>query len=131
MKTNDKPVEGAKVAFTVKRTFGELPIGAEDTLDDGSAAVPFPVGLPGDAQGLLQVIAELKAPKEFAGIRFQAPIEGGQIIPPEKDPFPRALWSPRAPVTLVVTIFVLLGAVWGTYAYVVVQLIQIKKGTKP
>jgi len=130
VKTNDKPVEGAKVAFTVKRTFGELPIGAEDTLDDGTAAVPFPVGLPGDAQGNLEVIAEIKVPKDFAGTRFQAPIEGGKIIPPEKDPFPRALWSPRAPVTLVITIFVLLGAVWGTYAYVVFQLIQIKKGSK-
>lgn len=131
VKTNDKPVEGVMVALAVKRTFGELPIGAEDTLDDGTAAVPFPVGLPGDSNGLLQVIAEIKTPKDLAGTRFQAPIEGGKIIPPEKDPFPRALWSPRAPVTLVVTIFVLLGAVWGTYAYVVFQLIQIKKGSKP
>lgn len=129
VKTNDKPVEGAKVALTVKRTFGELPIGAEDTLDDGTAAVPFPVGLPGDAQGNLQVIAEIKAPKDFAGTRFQAPIAGGKIIPPEKDPFPRALWSPRAPVILVATLFILLGAIWGTYAYVVFQLIQIKKGS--
>ena len=131
VKTNDKPVEGAKVAILVKRTFGELPIGTEETLDDGTTAVPFPAGLPGDAQGNLQVIAEIKAPKSLAGSRFQASIEGGKIIPPEKDPFPRALWSPRAPLTLVITIFVLLGAVWSTYAYVVFQLIQIKKGSKP
>ncbi len=131
VKTNDKPVEGAKVAFTVKRTFGELPIGAEDTLDDGTAAVPFPVALPGDAQGYLQVIAEIKGPKAFEGTRFQAPIEGGKVIPLEKNPFPRALWSPRAPATLLIIIFLLLGAAWGTYAYVVFQLIQIKKGSKP
>jgi len=130
VKANDKPVENAKVAILVRRTFGELPIGAEDTLDDGTAAVPFPVGLPGDSNGLLQVIAEIKAPKTLAGTRFQASIEGGRIIPPEKDPFPRALWSPRAPVTLVITLFILLGAVWGTYAYVVFQLTQIKKGNK-
>jgi molybdopterin-containing oxidoreductase family membrane subunit len=127
VKTNDRPVEGAKVAILVKRTFGELSLGAEATLDDGTAAVPFPDGLPGDAEGRLQVIAELQSPKEFAGARVEAALAGGRIIPPEKDPFPRALWAPRAPLVLVATIFILLGAVWSTYAYVVVQLIQIKK----
>jgi hypothetical protein len=127
VKTNDKPVEGVKVALLVKRTFGELSLGTEETLDDGTAAVPFPEGLPGDAQGMLQVVAELKSPKEFAGGRAQAALPGGKIIPPEKDPFPRALWSPRAPLVLVATIFVVLGAVWSTYAYVVVQLVKIRK----
>lgn len=127
VKTNDKPLEGAKVAILVKRTFGDLALGTEETLDDGTAAVPFPEGLPGDGQGMLQVVAELKSPKEFVGARAQTTLPGGRIIPPEKEPFPRALWSPRAPLVLVATIFVVLGAVWGTYTYVVVQLIKIRK----
>ena len=130
VRTNEKPVEGAKVAILVKRTFGELPIGTEATLDDGTVAVPFPEGLPGDTQGWLQVIAELKSPKEFAGARVQTALEGGRIIPPDKDPFPRALWSPRAPLVLVATIFILLAAVWSTYTYVVIQLIHINKEGK-
>ena len=127
VKTNDKALEGAKVAILVKRTFGDLSLGTEETLDDGTVAVPFPEGLPGDAQGMLQVIAKLKSPKEFAGARAQTTLPGGRIISPEQDPFPRALWSPRAPLVLVATIFVVLGAVWSTYAYVVVQLVKIKK----
>lgn len=123
-----KPVEGAKVAFSVKRTFGDLQLGTEETLDDGTAAVAFPADLPGGADGTLQVIAEVKAPKELAGLRSQSVFDGAAKIHAEPEPFPRALWSPRAPLGLVLTVFVLLGAVWSTYAYVVVQLLHIKKG---
>ena len=125
-----KALEGAKVAFFVERTFGLLALGAEETLDDGTAAVPFPVGLPGGATGELRIIAEIKGPAQYASARGQATVGGGVVKAAEVEPFPRTVWGPRAPVPLILTIAVLVGGVWCTYAFVVVQLVNIRKGAK-
>lgn len=121
-------VEGAKVAFFVRRTFGLLPLGAEETIEDGTAAVPFPKRLPGGRDGKLEVIAEITAPEEYRSVRTATAVDGGIVVRREADPFPRALWAPRAPLSLVLTISLLLGAVWCTYAYVFLQLRAIRKG---
>lgn len=122
-----KPVEGAKVAFLARRTFGRLSLGQEETLDDGTAAVPFPKDLPGGPEGSIDITAEIRSPAPYAGVVTQATLGGALKVATETEPFPRALWSPRAPVALLVTLFILLGAVWGTYACVVVQLVHIRK----
>ena len=122
-----KPVENARVALQVQRTFGNLTLGEDDTLDDGTVAVPFPADLPGDSQGKIQVFAQIKSPPEHAAISTQATLDGALKTRAEADPFPRALWSPRAPLGLILTIFTLLTIVWSTYAFVVIQLIKIKK----
>jgi len=149
-----KELEGVKVAFFVRRTFGLLPLGTEETLDDGTSAVPFPLVLPGGPTGKLQVIAEIKASEEFAAAHAEATLEaesdangmgGGPMLASayskhslasqllganESDPFPRAVWAPKAPLPLLVTIATLVGGVWCAYAYVFVQLVRIRKGAK-
>ncbi|MHB8519649.1 MAG: NrfD/PsrC family molybdoenzyme membrane anchor subunit [Limisphaerales bacterium] len=127
---NGKPVGGVKIAFFVERTFGRLALGAEETIDDGTAAVPFPTGLPGGPAGELRVVAEVKSPPKYAATRVQVSLPGGAKVLPETDPFPRALWSPKAPVGLLLTIVVLLSIVWTTYAFVLTQLIKIRKGAR-
>lgn len=122
-----KPLEGVKVSFLVERSLGQLVLGTEETLDDGTAAVPFPGDLPAGPEGELHVTAEIKAPAQYKDIRVQAVLPGGLILAPEKNPFPRALWSPRAPLALVLTICTLLTIVWSTYGFVLVQLVKIRK----
>lgn len=122
-----KPIEDVRVALQVKRTLGSLTLGEDDTLDDGTVAVPFPADLPGDSEGRIQVFAQIKSPPEHAAISAQATLDGALKMRTEADPFPRALWSPHAPLGLVLTIFTLLTIVWSTYAFVVVQLIKIKR----
>jgi len=129
VKLNGKPLENVKVAISVERTFGQLLLAQDTTLDDGTAAVTFPGELPGGPAGELTVRAEIKAPNQYGGIRTQARFGGALKFQPESKPFPRALWSPRAPLTLVGILLVLLGTVWGAYGYVVTQLAHIKKGT--
>jgi hypothetical protein len=122
-----KPVEGATVVFTVKRTFGELPVGKDQTLDDGTAAVAFPGDLPGGETGELHVMATVQAPSRYAGAMAYGMFDGAAKVQPAPEEFPRALWAPRAPVTLLVTIVVILAAVWFAYAYVVAQLWAIAR----
>ena len=131
VRLNGKALENVKVAFFVERTFGRLLLGQDVTLDDGTAAVAFPSDLPGGPTGELNVRAEIKTPAAYAGIRTEGRFSGARKFQPERHAFPRALWAPRAPVGLLLTLFVLLGTVWGAYAYVVSQLIHIKKGNIP
>ncbi len=128
VRLSGKPLENAKVAFFVERTFGQMLLGQDTTLDDGTAAVAFPSDLPGGPSGELNVQAVIKTPAAYAGVRTQAKIGGALKFRPESQAFPRALWAPRAPVALLVTLFVLLATVCGAYAYVVGQLIYIKYG---
>lgn len=126
-----KPVENASVLFCVRRTFGNLKLGEDKTLDDGTAAVPFPTGLPVDGAGEFVLGAEVKSPSAYAGACAQINDPGG-LVPPAaaEDPFPRALWAPHAPLPLLIVICSLLAGVWTTYAFVVTQVIAIRKGPK-
>lgn len=120
-----RPVAGATVAFSVTRTFGNMTLGTDQTLADGSAAVPFPHGLPGDVAGQLQVRATLQAPAELAGTSAAAAIRGDTPAQTTSGTEPRALWSTRPPLALVATIGCLLLCVWSTYAFVAGQLIAM------
>ena len=127
VKLHDKALEGAKVAFFARRTFGELKIGEDTTLDDGTAQLRFPSDLPGGPTGQLQITARIMAPSQYASARASATFGGAAIIPVEDQPFPRAVWAPRAPLPLILTFIVLLSGVWGTYFFVLSQLFCIAK----
>lgn len=121
-----KPVENVRVVLQIKRTLGNLTIGEDDTLDDGTVAVPFPAD-PGDSEGKIQVFVQIKSPPELATARAETMLDGALELRIEPDPFPRALWSPQAPLALLLTIATLLTIVWSTYAFVAVQVAKIKK----
>jgi hypothetical protein len=121
-----KPVEGSHVVLQVKRTFGNLILGEDDTLADGTVAVPFPADLPGGIEGKIQILAQIKSPPELAAAATQT-LDGASKVVLKEDPFPRALWSPHAPLGLLITISSMLSIVWSVYLFVVIQLIKIRK----
>jgi hypothetical protein len=127
VKRGGKPLEGATVAFLVRRTFGWLSLGQDVTLDDGTAAVPFPIDLPGGPTGELQVRAEIRAPEPVASVGTELTLGGGHAVPIDASPLPRALWAPQSPLPLILVVGVLLGTVWGTYLFVAWQLIRIRR----
>jgi hypothetical protein len=122
-----KPLEGTRVRFGVARTFGVLDLGSDVTLEDGTAAVPFPEGLPGGATGTIQVVASVEATKEHAPASARISATGAAVVVPEPVPFPHALWSSKPLWPLVSIIVLLLAGVWGTYCFVVRQLLKIRK----
>ena len=119
-----KPVSGASVEFSVKRTFGALALGKDQTLSDGTAAVAFPRGLPGDARGKLAFHVVVEPPLSLQGTEADVELPGAPQ-PAWNDKPPRALWSTRAPLAIPITIALLLAAVWSTYAFVVGQLVAL------
>jgi len=128
VKKNGKPLEGATVSFGAKRSFGRLVLGTDKTLDDGTAAVAFPTDLPGGPKGELELDAIVTAPLSVSGARTQVTLGGGLVKETGDQPFPRALWSPTAPVALIAVIAALLAGAWGSYLYVATQLMVIFRG---
>lgn len=126
VRLNDKPVPDAQVEFFVERTFGKLSLGTNATQPDGMVSVQLPTALSGGTNGELKIIAEIKAPPEYASVSAQVVVTG-RSTQPDEGAFPHALWAPRAPYALVITIFTLLSIVWTTYFFVITQLIKIRK----
>jgi hypothetical protein len=127
----EKPVEGACVAFFAERLLGWLALGKDVTIDDGTAAVPFPGDLPGGKDGSLRIKAVIESPADLKSLSQTSTLAGARVFVEKVDPFPRTLWGPRAPVALLVTFGVLLAGVWSAYGYIVFQLLKIGQGVKP
>ena len=122
-----KPVENAAVSFFVKRTFGNLLLGQDKTLDDGTAAIPYPVDLPGGPTGQLQIVASATGATLQSPVSAQATFGGSPVVRANPESFPRALWSPQTPWPLIFSIFFIMALVWCTYAFVVMQIVQITR----
>jgi len=120
-----RPLAGVTVGFSVARTFGNMTLGTDQTLSDGSAAVAFPKGVPGDSIGRLRVLATVQAPAELVGTNATVTMSGGLPTRVTNESQPRALWSARPPLAMIATILGLLLCVWSTYAFVVGQLIAM------
>ena len=127
-------VPKATLSFYVQRLFGLLPIGVDDntaaTDDSGIAELSFAKDLPGDAQGNVIIVARIEDNALTGPLVARDSGKWGIPLPIVADPFPRALWEPRAPFPLIITFCILLGGVWITYGFILTQLVNIKKGNK-
>ncbi|MGD0462203.1 MAG: hypothetical protein ABSB74_06920 [Tepidisphaeraceae bacterium] len=124
---NGKPIENVILQYFVQRTFGNLPIGQDTTLDDGTSAVAFPSDLPGASDGKLHLIVRIKAPAQYSAVSTSAAFPA-DVQPAPVAEFPRALWAPHAPLALTVSIFVILAGVWLSYFFVFSRILAIRKG---
>jgi hypothetical protein len=125
---NGKPLENATLQYFVRRTFGNILIGQDTTLDDGTSAVAFPSDLPGASDGKLHLIVRIKAPAQYVSASSSAVFPADVQAAPVADVFPRALWAPQAPFALMLSIFVVLAGVWLSYAFVVSRILAIRMG---
>ena len=123
---NGHVVPNVVVEFSVRRTFGFLVLGQETTGNAGMAMIPFPVGLPADQQGELLIRVAVQSSTNPAATVIEQKVAGRAPRVAEKGRSPRALWSSRAPLAMVATIIALLACVWGTYAFVVGQLVMMR-----
>ena len=125
----DEPLAGVSVAFFFRRSFGAIRLGEDTTLEDGTAAVTLGSPLPPGPSGKWDVRLQVLAPPEFAGQEKLLALD-----PPElptlrrQETQPRALWAPKAPLVLIFTLLLIVGAIWATYGLVVYNLFRLKKG---
>ena len=126
-------VKNAEVKFYIQRLFGLMPV-AEDytaaTDENGEASIAVPKSIPGDTNGSITIVARIEDNEQFGNVENKVPAVWGRAVVMEKDPFPRALWEPYAPLPLILTIAILFGGVWTTYSIIFFTLYKIKKAGK-
>ncbi len=124
------PVKGAELKFYVQRLFGIMPAAEDNTIstdEKGEVSFSFPKNIPGDTAAVITVEARMEDNKQFGNVENKANASWGIRLMVDKDPFPRALWEPYAPLPLIITISTLFGGVWFIYFFIFYQLRKISK----
>lgn len=124
------PLADAAVILYVQRMFSPLKIGEGKLDSTGVCTIEFPAGLPGDSIGNLHVIARIEENETYGNIQADTLLKWGipaiHIVPGSY----KALWSQVAPTWMVQTLIILLGGVWGHYAYAVYKMFKIHRLAK-
>jgi hypothetical protein len=128
------PVQEAEVKFYVERLFGKMPVGEEFVVATdaaGKATYALPKNIPSsDTLGNLTIVAVIENNETFGTVESNASAKWGVPLQWEKDPFPRALWEPRAPPAMILFFAIVFGGIWLTYFFVIFQLIKVHSETK-
>ncbi len=132
--TKDKklvPSSGDEIIMTVKRYFGELPVGDPKVTDkSGVALFDAPIDLPSDRQGKMEITAHVNDP---TGKTSEAQVKTVLMIgKPNNAPsliVQRAWWSTRdkAPLWLIATYCLAVIIAWGFIFYILISLRKIRK----
>jgi len=130
-KEDIEPLSGETVNLFVPSLFRPLPIGEISLGEDGTGNMEFPMSLIGDSSGNITVIARIDEHDKFGFVKGQAQI--GWAIPKHllaQDKPSRELWTPVAPIWMIITLLIMLAGVWAHYIYAIIQLIKIKTSSK-
>lgn len=121
------PAAGMEVGLFIKRYFGKLPIGegGQTTNVNGWVKAEVPADLPGGNEGKAVAYAQLT---DYPDVNAETEVRV-KVVHNKNLLDDRSLWTVRimAPWWLIITYFGILITVWGTLAYVVLQLVKIKK----
>ncbi len=127
----ETPITEGTVIVGVPKMLSILKI-AEITLDStGIGTAEFPKDIIGDSLGNLTVVAYIEENDIFGNIKASADNNWGlhkHLISPDRPS--RELWTPIAPLWMIITLIIMLLGVWGHYVYAVVQLVLISKSAK-
>ncbi|MBN2668513.1 MAG: cytochrome c [Bacteroidales bacterium] len=121
---------GVRVSFLVKRNFGFLPIGDPATTNEqGLAQMKYPTDLPGDSIGQYQIRVKLVDDDVYGQVTVDQTVQWGQAFIYDNPLNYRALWGNRAnvPLWLLFSYFGIVGGVWITILWVVLQMLKLKK----
>jgi hypothetical protein len=127
----ETPITEGTILIGVPKMLSTLKI-AEITLDStGTGTAEFPGDIIGDSLGNLTVVAYIEENDIFGNVKASADNTWGlpkHLISPDRPS--RELWTPIAPLWMIITLIIMLAGVWGHYVYAIVQLVMIKKSSK-
>jgi hypothetical protein len=125
------PAAGVEVILYAKRYFGNLPVGdPKITPANGQAIIDFPTDLPGNKDGMVDLVAKVNDPR---GQMKTTPASGSFAIGKPTD-LPgltetRAWWTTRdkAPLWIVAVYTGSVIIVWGFIFYILFLILKIRK----
>jgi hypothetical protein len=130
-KGEEEPLANMDVYFFVPRMFSTLKIVDGWLGEDGKGESDFPLNLSGDSTGVIKIYARIEENADFGNL--EAAGESNWALKKHgSDPEgpQRELWTPIAPLWMIITLIIMLAGVWAHYVYAVIQLILINKAGK-
>ena len=125
------PFKEGEIKLYVPRMFSLLPIGDITTDEEGYGDFKFPADLPGGLNGELTVVARIEEHATFGNAESSSPTTWGVKTLEQASKLPRALWSPDAPLWMLITFIILMTGVWYHYALIIYELIRIRLSNHP
>jgi len=127
----ESPITEGDVIISVPKMISMLKI-AEISFDEtGTGFSEFPLDIIGDSLGNLNVVASIEENDILGNVTGSAENSWGlpkHLISPDRPS--RELWTPIAPLWMIITLIIMLLGVWGHYVYAVIQLVMINKSSK-
>lgn len=115
-----------EAVLLVPRMYSDLKIGNGYTDEDGMISFVVPEGMPGDKNGILNFKAKVLDAGDYGNLEVRFGKDWGvpktQVIASNRE-----LWSPNAPLWMVLTFVVLMLAVWSHFGIIIFNLIKLKK----
>jgi len=131
IRSEEVPLSKETVILYVPRLFSLLKIGEITLDDDGSGSLEFPNNIIGDTLGNLNILARIEENERYGFVQGQHLINWGVPKQYYKAEVPsRELWTPIAPLWMIITLIIMLAGVWAHYIYAVYELIMIKHHNK-
>lgn len=128
---SEEPLMDQDVYLYVPRMFSLLKIQDGWLESSGEGTIEFPSDLVGDSAGVVKILARVEDHPDYGNLEASAMIDWGLKKHSEKFEGPqRELWTPIAPLWMIITLIIMLSGVWGHYFYAVIQLIKIKQAGK-
>jgi hypothetical protein len=116
------------IYFYVPRMFSYLKIADGWFEENGKGYIEFPDDIIGDSLGQVIVYGRIEDHYDYGNIEKYALCEWAVPMHPHLRQQPgRELWTPIAPLWMIITLIITLTGVWGHYIYAIVQLNRIKR----
>ncbi|NVO20283.1 MAG: hypothetical protein HXX13_11310 [Bacteroidetes bacterium] len=127
----ESPIGATDVTISVPKMLSMLKVASISVDSTGTGTAEFPRDIIGDSLGNLNVVATIDENDTYGNVMAKADIKWGlpkHLISPDRPS--RELWTPVAPLWMIITLIIMLAGVWGHYLFAVIQLIMIKKSSK-
>jgi hypothetical protein len=130
-KGNEVPLANTDILLYVPRLFSMLKIADGWLAENGKGESVFPADLTGDSLGVVKIYARIEGSADFGNLEASGETDWAQKRHHEKREGPqRELWTPIAPLWMIITLIIMLTGVWAHYIYAIVQLVLINKAGK-
>ncbi|MBT8191566.1 MAG: hypothetical protein KJO50_03375 [Bacteroidia bacterium] len=120
------PLAEQIVTISVPRLFSDLVIAEEETNDEGLLEIEFPNDIMVHEGNDLEITASMIETDDYGTLRASITKPWG-LNPVKAERAERALWTPNAPVWMLLTFVGLMGAVWGHFLIIGIKLYLIRK----
>lgn len=127
---NKTPVAESDMYIQIPRMFANFTV-SEEYLENGELEYEFTKVISGDSSGMITMVAFIPEHELYGNVEIRRNIKWGVPFHAHlRESVGRELWTPIAPLWMIITLIILLLGVWGHYIYSFVQLVLIAKAGK-